>query len=157
MPFSEKDDFILLDGAYKPAHHISSDGPLGGCPSSAVVNDAAVNVDVHHLCGVLTCTPLKTCQEWYRPSIARLSVFGGTSVLISILAEGTCPHTVQRVPLPSVSSTALAVIRLPCDSHSDGERWNFSVLLICVSLVAKDAECPSCSYWPLVFLLRKIC
>jgi hypothetical protein len=34
-------------------------------------------------------------------------------------------------------------------------RWNLSVVLICISLMARDGEHFSCVFWPFEFLLLK--
>lgn len=85
-----------------------------------------------------------------------LLVFGRTSVLVSIATKCSPTYGAYGVLSPLYPQQHLFFLTFFLTVLLTGERRDFRVVLICISLVSEHGECLLCVYWPLVFLLRKV-
>lgn len=129
--------------------HSAVDGHLGWLQFLAVVDSAAINKACKHLCDVWVlwastqercswttcCFYLQVFKElpyWLSPSLA--------------VRQGSSFPTASPSLLPTVFMLLVILTAV---------RWVLKALLICMSLMTKDAEYFSSVYWPFGFLLLR--
>jgi hypothetical protein len=134
-------------------------GHLGCFHNLAIVNSAAINMGVQ--------VPLNLLHFFYIPMSGIDRSYGRSmfrflrSFQIFFQSGCTSLHSHQRckrVPFSPHPHQHLLLVVFLMMAVLTGVRWNLSVVLICISFIARDGEHFFMYYWPFEFLLlRKFC
>ena len=131
--------------------HSFTDGHLGCLQHLAIVNCAAMNIGVHRffwigVSGFLAYNPSSGIAGSKGSSI--FSVWGNFRLFSTVVAPVCIPtDSVLGFPfLYNLTSTCLLICLI---AILTGMKWYLTVILICISLMASDAEHPFICVWAL--------